>query len=137
MSLGHLEEKVREMREQRMWGMDLQFVMMGHLALIILRKLHTNFQYKVKSDLDKEVRFWSYDNRREDWTKCMHSEDCLMQMFVEGRIGGDPCFFRCPFAYVNITYNPLFYMILVLSKTNSKHLYNIHWSRRIVVSLGG
>jgi hypothetical protein len=36
------------MREQRVWGRDLQFVMMGHLAPIILKKQHMNFQYKVK-----------------------------------------------------------------------------------------
>jgi hypothetical protein len=33
--------------------------------------------------------------------------------------------------------NILFYMILLLSETNYKHLYNIHWSRRIVDSLVG
>jgi hypothetical protein len=67
----------------------------------------------------------------------MHGEDCLVQMFVEGGIDGGRHFFRCPYAYVNINSNPLFYMILLLSETNYKHLYNIHWSRRIVSSLVG
>jgi hypothetical protein len=46
-------------------------------------------------------------------------------------------FFICPYAYVNINSNLLFYMILLLSETNYKHLYNIYWSRRIVGSLVG
>jgi hypothetical protein len=31
-----------------------------------------------------EGSYLQYDNRREDWSKCMHGEDCLVQMFVEG-----------------------------------------------------
>jgi hypothetical protein len=85
------------------------------------------FPVQSKSDFNKKVQLRSYDNRREDWSKCMHGEDCLVHMFVERGIDGGRCFFRCPYAYVNINYNPLFYMILFLSKTNCKHLYNIHW----------
>jgi hypothetical protein len=49
-----------------------------------------------------------------------------VQMFVEGGIDGGRRFFRCPYAYVKINSNPLFYMILLLSETNYKYLYNIH-----------
>jgi hypothetical protein len=84
------------------------------------------FLVQSKRDFNKKVRLRSYDNRREDWQKCMHGEDCLVHMFVERGIDGGRCFFRCPYAYVNINYNPLFYKILLLSKTNCKHLYNIH-----------
>jgi hypothetical protein len=42
----------------------------------------------LKRQLFEEVVFnfplRSYDNRREDWPKCMHGEDCLVQMFIEG-----------------------------------------------------
>jgi hypothetical protein len=37
-------------------------------------------------DFNKEVRLRSYDNMGEDWPKCMHGEDCLVQMFVEGEL---------------------------------------------------
>jgi hypothetical protein len=37
-------------------------------------------------DFIKEVRLRYYDKRREDWMKCMHGEDCLVQMFVEGEL---------------------------------------------------
>jgi hypothetical protein len=68
---------------------------------------------------------------------CMHGEDCLVQMFVEGEIDGGRRFFRYPYAYVKINSNLLFYMILLLNETNYKHLCSIHWSRRIVGSLIG
>jgi hypothetical protein len=42
------------------------------------------FPVQIKNDFNKEVRLWYYDKRREDWSKCMHGEDCLVQMFVEG-----------------------------------------------------
>jgi hypothetical protein len=35
-----------------------------------LRKQHMDFK--------KEVRLRSYDSRIEDWSKCMHGEDCLV-----------------------------------------------------------
>jgi hypothetical protein len=42
------------------------------------------FLVQSKRDFNKEVRLRSYDNKREDWPKCMHGEDCLVQIFVEG-----------------------------------------------------
>jgi hypothetical protein len=70
-----------------------------------------NFLVQSKIDFNKEVRLRSYDNKREYWPKCMHGEDCLVQMFIEGGIDGGRGFFRCPYAYVNINSNILFYMI--------------------------
>jgi hypothetical protein len=58
-----------------------------------------------------------------------------VQMFVEGEIDGGRRSFRCPYAYVKINFNLLFYMILLLSETNYKYLYNIHWLRKIVGSV--
>jgi hypothetical protein len=96
-----------------------------------------NFLVQSKKYFNKEVRLRSYDNRREDWPKCMHGEDCLVLMFVDGGIDGGRRFFRCPYVYVKINSNPLFYIILLLSETNYKHLCSIHWSRRIMGSLVG
>jgi hypothetical protein len=45
-----------------------------------------NFPVQSKRDFNKEVRLTSYDNRREDWPKCMHGGDCLVQMFFEGEL---------------------------------------------------
>ena len=52
-----------------------------------------------KSDFTKECPLRGYDNRKEDWPKCMHGEDCLLQMFTE-RIDGGRRFFKCPRAWV-------------------------------------
>jgi hypothetical protein len=134
---GLLGARVWEMRDERMEGSYLQCVSMALLVQIFFEEAVFNFLVQSKRDFNKEVRLKSYDNRREDWPKCMYGEDCLVQMFVEGGIDGGRCFFRCPYAYVKINSNPLFYMILLLSEPNYKHLCNIYWSRRIVGSLIG
>jgi hypothetical protein len=36
------------------------------------------FSVQSKRDFNKEVRLRSYDNKREDWPKCMYGEDCLV-----------------------------------------------------------
>jgi hypothetical protein len=35
------------------------------------------FSPENKSDFTKECPLRGYDNRKEDWPKCMHGEDCL------------------------------------------------------------
>ena len=92
------------MRDERMEGSYLHCVSMALLVQIFLKRRFLNFQFKVKKDFNKEVRLRSYDNRREDWPKCMHGEDCFVQMFVEGEIDGGRRFFRCPYAYVQINF---------------------------------
>ena len=52
-----------------------------------------------RSDFTKDSPLRVYDNRREDWPKCMHGEDCLVQMCDEGTDGGRR-FFKCPRAWV-------------------------------------
>jgi hypothetical protein len=46
----------------------------------------TSYEFSIQSkrDFNKEVQLRSYNNRRQDWSKCMYGEDCLVQMFVEG-----------------------------------------------------
>jgi hypothetical protein len=79
---------------------------------IILRKHHMNFQFKVKgisirrSNLgltiieDKIGR--SACMVRIAWCRCSSRG-----------IDGGSHFLRCPYAYVNINFNPLFHMILL------------------------
>ena len=57
------------------------------------------FPVESRSDFTKDSPLRGYDNRREDWPKCMHGEDCLVQMCAEGMDGG--CrFFNCPRTWV-------------------------------------
>jgi hypothetical protein len=58
-----------------------------------------HFPVESKSDFTKECPLRGYDNRKEVWPKCMHGEDCLVQMFTEGLDGGRR-FFKCPRAWV-------------------------------------
>jgi hypothetical protein len=59
------------------------------------------FSVESKSDFTNENPLRGYDNCKEDWPKCMHGEDCLVQMLTEGMDGGR-CFFKCPRAWVNV-----------------------------------
>jgi hypothetical protein len=43
-----------------------------------------HFPFERKSDFNNEVPLKGYDNQKEEWPKCKHGEDFLMQMFVEG-----------------------------------------------------
>jgi len=53
------------------------------------------FSPESMSDFTKECPLRGYDNRKEDWPKCIHGEDCLVQMFTEA-IDGGRHFFKCP-----------------------------------------
>ena len=57
------------------------------------------FPVESRSDFTKDSPLRGYDNRIEDWPKCMHGEDCLVQMLAEGTDGGHR-FFKCPRAWV-------------------------------------
>jgi hypothetical protein len=54
-----------------------------------------HFLIEGKRDFTKERPLRLYDDRKEDWPRCRHGEDCLVQMFVEGMDGGHH-FFKCP-----------------------------------------
>jgi hypothetical protein len=56
----------------------------GPLGLDFFEEATFNFPIQSKRDFNKEVRLRSYDNSKEDWPKCMHGENCLVQMFVKG-----------------------------------------------------
>ena len=70
----------------------------GLLGLISLRNQCISFPPRARViSLKSALR--GYDNRKEDWPKCMHGEDCLVQMFTKG-IDGGRRFFKCPRAWV-------------------------------------
>ena len=57
------------------------------------------FLVEYKSDFSNDSLLRGYDNRIEEWPKCSHGEDCVVQMMTDGTDGG--ChFFRCPRAWV-------------------------------------
>ena len=57
------------------------------------------FPVKSKSDFSDDSSLRGYDPCKEDWPKCVHGEDYLVQMCAEGTDGGR-CFFKCPRAWV-------------------------------------
>ena len=60
------------------------------------------FPIQSKSDFSTTKPLRGYDNRKEDWPKCMHGEDCVVQMMTEGEDGGRH-FFKYPRAWVTLT----------------------------------
>ena len=40
--------------------------------------LYERFSVESKSDFTKEAALRGYDERKEEWPKCMHGEDCLV-----------------------------------------------------------
>ena len=71
----------------------------GSLGPDFFEKPVYQFPPESKSDFTKECPLRGYDNRKEDWPKCMHGEDCLVQIITEG-IDGGRRFFKCPRAWV-------------------------------------
>ena len=65
------------------------------MALIFFSEAVYEFSFESMSDFTKETPLRGYDNRREDWPKCMHGEDCLVQMCAKGTDGGHR-FFKFP-----------------------------------------
>ena len=57
------------------------------------------FPLESKSDFTNEAPLRGYDNRKEDWPKCRHGQDCLVQMCNDAE-GGGRRFFRCPRGWV-------------------------------------
>lgn len=63
------------------------------------------FPVESKTDFSQDSPLRGYDNRKEDWPKCMHGQDCLVQMLTDGMDAGRR-FFRCPRAWVLLTTFP-------------------------------
>ena len=60
------------------------------------------FPAQSKREFTRETPLRRYDNRKEDWPKCRHREDFLVQMCTDGMDGGRR-FFKCPRAWVTIS----------------------------------
>ena len=71
----------------------------GSLGPDILEEAVYHFSPRARVIFTKECPLRGYDNWKKDWPKCMHGEDCLVQMFTEG-IDGGRCFFKCPRIWV-------------------------------------
>ena len=94
----------------------------GHLGLDFFEKaLYERFPVESKSDFTKEAPLRRYNEQKEEWPKCMHGEDCLVQMFTEG-IDGDRCFFKCPRAWVIVITICLLNMFLDCTTTYKTYL---------------
>ena len=57
------------------------------------------FPLERKSDFTRERPLRSYDKRIEDWPKCRHGLDCVVQMYNDCD-GGGRRFFRYPRGFV-------------------------------------
>jgi len=77
-------------------------VWVGSIGPELFSEAVYEFPVESKSDFTKDSPLRGYDNRREDWPKCMHGENCLVQMCAEGTYGGRR-FFKCPRAWVMLS----------------------------------
>jgi hypothetical protein len=57
------------------------------------------FSLESKSDFTCEKPLKSYDNCTEDWPKCRHGEDCVVEMYNDCD-GRGRRFFRCPRGFI-------------------------------------
>ena len=57
------------------------------------------FPVESKSDFSNDSPLRWYNPCKEDWPRCMHGEDCLVQMCTKGTDGGRR-FFKCRQAWV-------------------------------------
>ena len=76
------------------------------------------FPVECKSDFSKDSPLRGYNNRREEWPKYPHGEDCVVQMMTDGTDGGRR-FFRCPFAWVVAITLRFHNTFLMFSKINT------------------
>lgn len=79
------------------------------------------FPVQSKHDFTKDKPLRGYTKSKEDWPKCMHGEDCLVQMNTSDLNGGRR-FFKCPRAWVNVTNNPQLIMLVLVSPSYSSYL---------------
>jgi hypothetical protein len=61
---------------------------------IFEESLYERFPVESKSDFNRDAPLRGYDDRKEEWPKCMHGEDCSVQMYSKG-IDGGRRFFKC------------------------------------------
>jgi hypothetical protein len=92
-------------------GKGVRIVWEGYLGPDSFKKPIEQFSLESKSDFTRERPLRSYDNRTEDWPKCHHGEDCVVQMYNDCD-GGGRRFFRCPRGFV-FPFNSHFFQIYI------------------------
>ena len=108
----------------------------GGLGSLDFSEAVERFPKECKRDFTRDYPLKNYDKRREEWLKCMHGEDCLVQMMTEGPDGGRR-FFKCPRAIVNAIINPFFSIFsLQLPLTRSTY-YRVLLPSKAAGLLGG
>ena len=60
-----------------------------------------HFPLQGKKDFRPPVFLRPYDTRKEEWPKCCHGENCVMQVYHAGPEDGGRLFFRCPRGWVS------------------------------------
>ena len=88
--------------------------------------LYERFPVKSRSDFTKEAPLRGYDERKEEWPKCMHGEDYLVQIFTE-EIDEGRRFFKCPRAWV---------IAITICFLNMFHFYTTYMIYLLQSSLG-
>jgi hypothetical protein len=79
------------------------------------------FPVECEGEFTKEKPLRGYDDRKENWPKCMYAEDCLVQMCAEGTDRGRR-FFKYPRAWVIVTTFRLLHMFLFFCTTYMRYL---------------
>ena len=83
-------------------GKGLPIVWEGSVGPEIYPEPVYEFPVQSKSDFSTTKPLRGYDNRKEEWPKCMHGEDCVVQMMTEGEHESRR-FFKYPRAWVTLT----------------------------------
>jgi len=94
------------------------------------------FPVESKSDFSDDSPLRGYDPCKEDYSRCMHGKDCLVQMCAEETDGGR-CFFKCPQAWVILTSTSLLNMVLLFRICNTTLLLQSYTAQRTASLLGG
>ena len=86
-----------------------------------------NFPLQGKKYFRTPSRLRPYDNRKEEWPKCCHGDNCVVQVYSNGGLHGGRRFFKCPRRWVSLTTH--FIVLLIFIHTN-KTTYSIELRRR-------
>ena len=93
--------RVSVVGEKRGYERERPIVWEGTVGSEIYPEPVFEFSVQSKSEFTTTKPLRGYDNRKEEWPKCMHGEDCVVQMMTEGEDGGRR-FFKCPRAWVTL-----------------------------------
>jgi hypothetical protein len=61
------------------------------------------FPLQGKKDFHPPSRLRPYDNRKEEWPKCCHGDNCVVQVYSDGGLHEGRRFLRCPRGWVSLT----------------------------------